>query len=74
MAVYQNRLPRVFLAKDLPPRHPKERQVSTDHELDTADLIDPMADDPTPTEIADAKHDDYVESYPQATPIGEKAP
>jgi len=47
--------------------------MSTNDQLDTADMISPTADDPTPAEIADVKHEDYVESYPQATPIGGKA-
>ena len=46
--------------------------MSTNDRLDTADLIDLAVDDPTPAEIADIKHEDYIDPYPQATPIGEK--
>lgn len=47
--------------------------MSTTDQLDTADLIGPAADDPTPAEVADVTHDDYVEPYPQATPIGDNS-
>jgi hypothetical protein len=51
----------------------RRQAVSTNDEFDSADMIDPTADDPTPGEISDVQHEDYVESYPQATPIGGKA-
>jgi hypothetical protein len=51
----------------------RETNMTTTEQLDTADVIDPTADDPTPAEITDVQHEDYVESYPQATPIGGQA-
>lgn len=39
--------------------------------LDTADVIGVDADDPTPAEITDPAHPDYVEPCADATPIGD---
>jgi hypothetical protein len=40
---------------------------------DTGDLTDPRADDPTPDEITDPDHPDYVEPWTSATrPIGDR--
>lgn len=39
-----------------------------DFSPDVGDVIDPDADDPTPDEITDPDHPDYVEAFPGATP------
>ena len=36
---------------------------------DTADAIDPNADDPTPDEVTDPQHPDYVEPDSEAQPV-----
>lgn len=35
---------------------------------DTGDVVDPTAPDPTPEEITDPAHPDYVEPFTAATP------
>jgi hypothetical protein len=35
---------------------------------DTGDVVNPTAPDPTPAEITDPVHADYVEPFPAATP------
>jgi hypothetical protein len=47
--------------------------VSTNDLRDTADEIDSATADPTPAEITDPEHGDFVEPYPQATPIESEA-
>ncbi|GAA5104846.1 hypothetical protein [Haloechinothrix salitolerans] len=38
---------------------------------DTGDVVDPTAPDPTPDEITDPAHPDYVEPAAEATPAAE---
>jgi hypothetical protein len=45
--------------------------MSTPVVPDTGDVIDPTAADPTPTEITDQTHPDYVEPFASATPSAE---
>ena len=44
--------------------------MSTDDLRDTAEAIDPTAEDPNPVEITDREHGDWAEPYTDATPIG----
>jgi hypothetical protein len=38
---------------------------------DTGDVVDPTAPDPTPAEVTDPAHPDYVEPLAEATPTAE---
>ncbi len=51
-----------------PARHSLGMQTDT---RDTADEIAATAEDPTPAEITDPQHPDFLEPYPHATAIGE---
>jgi hypothetical protein len=38
---------------------------------DTGDVVDPTAPDPTPAEVTDPTHTNYVEPFAAATPTAE---
>jgi len=53
-----------------PPLQASGEPLLTNDLRDTADEIDAAAADPTPAEITDPAHGDFVTPYPEATPIG----